>query len=114
MGIIHSEPLYVVSLDPGNNRVIVGVKNDLRSQDCLVNNINWITLNKPTGPMHLQIKIHSAHQSAEAEVFPQENGSARVIFNMPQVAVTPGQSAVFYDNELVIGGGIIDFIADNA
>lgn len=110
LGIAHREPLYVVSLNSKCNEVIVGKKSDLQNQACLVGEPNWVALEKPVGSMRLQVKIRSTHQGAEAEVTPLENGQVKITFIVPQVSITPGQSAVFYDGDLLVGGGTIESI----
>lgn len=99
------EPIYVIGLDSCHNRVIVGGKNDLFSKEIIVENINWVSI-PPTENFKAQVKIRAQHKPAEAEIFVKDN-SAKVVFKEPQMAVTPGQSAVFYNGEILLAGGVI-------
>ncbi|MFA6584208.1 MAG: tRNA 2-thiouridine(34) synthase MnmA [Elusimicrobiaceae bacterium] len=101
------EPLYVARLDAKNNRVIVGPKSDLYSAECAVENVVWPEGKAPGSSVRVLVKIRQAHIPAEAEVFPAGSNAARVVFKNPQMSVTPGQSAVFYQGDTVLGGGII-------
>lgn len=100
------KPLYVVDIDPDTSRVIVGGEEDLICEEFEVDRTNW---HVPEGevPASLTVKIRYAHPGAEAMVQPLENHRARVRLATPQRAVTPGQAAVFYDGDRVIGGGWI-------
>jgi len=99
-------PMYVVDIDPVNSRVILGYDEDLICDSFEVDNVNW-TSRVPTGPEHVSVKIRYAHPGTEAIVTPLDGLRARVDLPIPQRAVTPGQAAVFYDGDLVVGGGWI-------
>jgi tRNA-specific 2-thiouridylase len=107
LGIAAGRPVYVVSLDRANNRLIVGVDADLRSSDCEVRDVNWIPFEIPDGPVEATVRIRNRHDPAAAEIIPLDAASARVTFREPQRAITPGQAAVFYSGEKVLGGGWI-------
>lgn len=98
-------PLYVIDIDPDSNNVIVGEAEDLVTEEFEINNTLWHE--NPTEPFKAVVKIRYAHPGAAATVYPQENGIARVRFEVPQSAITPGQAAVFYDGDRVLGGGWI-------
>ncbi len=107
LGIAAGEPLYVISLDPPGNRVIVGEDAALRRTACEAQHVNWIACETPRQPLRAEVKIRHKHASAPATIEPLDAAAARVTFDSPQRAVTPGQAAVFYSNEVLIGGGWI-------
>ena len=101
-----SEPYYVVALDAGHNRLKVGFKKDLLSLECNVVDINWIN-QKPDAPVKLLTRVRYRHRETAATLFPTSGKTALVKFEKPESAITPGQSAVFYQGEEVLGGGRI-------
>jgi len=107
LGVAAGRPLYVVELDRALNRVVVGDDVDLRSDLCEVNRINWISFARLEAPVRATVKIRHRHDPAEAIVEPIDKTSARVKFDVPQRAITPGQAAVFYSGDAVLGGGWI-------
>jgi tRNA-specific 2-thiouridylase len=102
----HSEPYYVVSMDPGQNLLTVGFKKDLLSFECRVNDINWIH-QKPSSPISVRTRVRYRHNAAASTIFPVDEKTARVRFEKAQSAITPGQCAVFYQDDEVLGGGWI-------
>jgi tRNA-uridine 2-sulfurtransferase len=108
LGVSVGHPLYVLSLDRTNSRVVVGEPNELLSSSCEVRDVNWISIAKLDGPVRAEVKIRNRHAAAQATVEPTENPNrARVTFDDPQRAITPGQGAVFYVGDVVLGGGWI-------
>ena len=107
LGIASGRPLYVVKIDAATNRIIVGDREDLLSQGLIAKDINLIALDKIERPYRAKVKIRLNSRAVDATVFPYENGKLKVLFNKPQMSVTPGQHAVFYDKDIVIGGGVI-------
>jgi tRNA-specific 2-thiouridylase len=107
LGFAAGKPLYVLSIDPQNNRVVVGQDDILRKTICEVEEINWISCEQPATEFRAFVKIRHKHEPAFATVEPLEAGCARVTFDSPQRAVTPGQAAVFYDGDRVLAGGWI-------
>lgn len=105
-----AEPYYVVRIDRRRNRLVVGFKNDLLTGGCRVEEINWIAL-PPLAPRRANARLRYRHQGSAATLSPIDTGTAAVTFDTPQRAVTPGQGAVFYSGEEVLGGG---WIADPA
>jgi len=99
--------MYVVALDLPNKRLLVGEDQELRGQTCEVRNVNWIPLAAPDGPLRAQVRIRNRHEPAEAEITALGGRGARIVFREPQRAITPGQAAVFYSGDLVLGGGWI-------
>jgi len=107
LGFAAGKPLYVLSIDPENNRVVVGDDESLRTTSFEVGGTNWISIAAPTAPRKAQVKIRHKHEPAAAIIEAAGKDSARITFEIPQRAVTPGQAAVFYDGDLVLGGGWI-------
>jgi len=107
LGVAVGRPVYVVALDRTNNRLVVGEDNDLRAASCEVRNVNWIPFTAPNRPVRARVRIRNRHEPAEAEITALDETIARVTFLEPQRAITPGQAAVFYAGELVLGGGWI-------
>jgi len=100
-------PVYVLALDAADRRVIVGPKSSLERTTLTASGVNWI-LDAPATPRHVTAQIRHRHQPAHATVRALEPDRAEVVFDSPQVAVTPGQAVVFYDGDMVVGGGWID------
>jgi tRNA-specific 2-thiouridylase len=107
LGVAAGRPLYVVAVDRAANRVIVGSDDELRTPACEVRDVNWIAVAEPAQPLRATVKIRNRHVPAAATVEPLDAGRARVKFEVPQRAVTPGQAAVFYSGDVVLGGGWI-------
>ena len=101
-----AEPYYVIRLDIERNRLTVGTKTDLLSSECKVVEINWIG-KKPTLPLDVNPRVRYRSKESPSMVFPQGKSSAIVRFKNPQTAVTPGQGAVFYRGDEILGGGWI-------
>ncbi len=107
LGIPASEPLYVVGLDAKSNQVIVGTDQDLWAKSLTVSSFNWLTGKEPSLPGVFNVKIRYRHQGAEARLEKNDDGY-HLFFIEPQRAITPGQFAVLYDGEVVVGGGEIE------
>jgi tRNA-specific 2-thiouridylase len=107
LGISEGRPMYVVALDRAKNRLIVGDDCELRSTTCEVRDVNWIPYAVPDGTVNARVRIRNRHEPADAEITPLDATTARIAFREPQRAVTPGQAAVFYCGEQVLGGGWI-------
>jgi tRNA-specific 2-thiouridylase len=106
LGIAAPEPLYVIATDPETQRVVVGNNDDLLRQSFYVKDVNWISIPEPSAPIRAQVKIRNKHAGAAATLTASA-GRVEVIFDEAQRAVTPGQGAVFYQDDLVLGGGWI-------
>lgn len=102
-----SEPLYVVDLDPLRNRVIVGKPDDLGCHRFRIERCNWIAYETPPPLLEVVAKIRFNHPGTRAAVKPGAHATAEVELEMPQRAVTPGQACVFYQDNVVVGGGWI-------
>jgi len=107
LGFSAGKPLYVLSIDRENNRIVVGDDGSLRTTSFEVNGVNWLSVASPGEPVRAQVKIRHKHEPASAMVEPLSDSQARVIFDTPQRAITPGQGAVFYDGHRVLGGAWI-------
>lgn len=108
LGIAAAEPLYVVKLDPAMNRVIVGNRDSGTRSECTVGRMNWSGIPEPQTPIQTEVQIRYRSRPAKVSVIPLEEGRVKLMFDEPQFGVTPGQAAVFYDGEVVLGGGIIE------
>jgi tRNA-uridine 2-sulfurtransferase len=107
LGFATGKPVYVLAIDPEKNRVIVGEDDALRSTVLEVENVNWVSVEEPQTKLRAQVKIRHKHEPAAATVEALPGGRARVVFDLPQRAITPGQAAVIYDADLVLAGGWI-------
>jgi tRNA-specific 2-thiouridylase len=109
LGVATGEPLYVIATQPDRRRVVVGRSEDLLRSSFTVSQVNWFPWEHPTSPVKAQVKIRNKHEAAPATLAPSADRSlVAVSFDQPQRAVTPGQAAVFYDGDLVLGGGWIE------
>ncbi|MAD17697.1 MAG: tRNA 2-thiouridine(34) synthase MnmA [Alteromonadaceae bacterium] len=105
------EPWYVVDKDMARNVLIVGQGADhprLYSNGLIANQLHWVDRKGPTSPMKCSVKTRYRQEDIACTLTPESDGNMRVMFDEPQKAVTPGQSAVFYLNEVCLGGGIIE------
>lgn len=107
LGIATGRPLYVIELDPETNRVIVGDDALLEKDAFSIDRCNWIPFDEPTGPIEVLAKIRYNHPGVPATITPGDDQTAHVRLHTPQRAITPGQACVFYQDELVLGGGWI-------
>ena len=107
LGVPDATPYYVVALDPVKNEVVVGKKEDLYRSELSVKNVNWTASREPELPQNFSTRIRYRHAGAPARIMPAVNGVYKVCFQEPQLAVTPGQFAVFYNDNEVLGGGEI-------
>jgi tRNA-specific 2-thiouridylase len=107
LGFAAGRPFYVLSIDTVNNRVVVGEDELLRKTICEVEGLNWISVPPPEASLRASVKIRHKHEPAPATVEPLGANRARVTFDTPQRAITPGQAAVFYDGDRVLGGAWI-------
>ncbi|MCR5581310.1 MAG: tRNA 2-thiouridine(34) synthase MnmA [Pseudobutyrivibrio sp.] len=107
LGISAAYPLYVVRLDVPGNRVVLGKNEDLFSRDVLVENINWIDTTDTRDEFKCKAKVRYRMIEQPCTVKRIDKTTAQVVFDEPQRAITPGQAAVFYDGDVVLGGGTI-------
>ncbi len=107
LGIAHSQPLYVVGIQAESGRVVVGERSLIHRSRCRVLRPNWVSIPAPSEPLRAGVKIRSRHPEAPATIAPWADGVLEIAFDQPQPSVTPGQAAVFYDGDKVLGGGWI-------
>jgi len=107
LGVATGEKLYVLRIDPSSRRVVAGKARELYLEACTVERTRWIPFERPGGPIRATVRIRSGHPGVGASVTDRGDGTASIAFDEPQRAVTPGQAAVFYDGDLVLGGGWI-------
>jgi len=107
IGVAGREPLYVTALDAATNRVVVGGANALAAESARLEGVSWIAGCAPDAPLEARVRIRHRHEGAPARVEPTLGGGARVAFHEPVRALAPGQAAVFYAGDRVLGGGWI-------
>jgi tRNA-specific 2-thiouridylase len=108
LGIATGQPLYVLQLDPTRNALVVGGTEGLARRELTGRNVHWIAGEPPAGPLRVGARIRYKAVEAPAEVTPLPGRRARVVFDRPQRAVTPGQAIVFYDGQVCLGSGMIE------
>lgn len=114
LGVAAGQPLYVTQVQPEQNVLKVGSRQEAMSETCMVERLNWLRP-PPAQAIHTTVQIRHRHPPVAATVEPLGGARARIVLREPQFAVTPGQAAVFYDGETVLGGGWIcrDAVADD-
>lgn len=112
MGIAAPRPLYVIRVDVERNTIVAGPSEALYGRSLDATGMNWIAIDRLTGPLNVRARIRYKHAEAPARVEPAGPDRVRVEFEKPQRAIAPGQSVVFYDGDIVVGGGTIDRASD--
>jgi tRNA-uridine 2-sulfurtransferase len=112
LGLATGRALYVVDLDPARDAVTVGEAADLDCDRLVATSVNFIACAPPIAPLRVAAKIRHSHRPAAATVRALDGSRAEVVFDAPQRAVSPGQSVVFYDGDVVVGGGVISRSGD--
>jgi tRNA-specific 2-thiouridylase len=107
LGVAAGERLYVVRLETDTNRVVLGRQKELETGQMLVRDVNWIAIQELTAPLPVSVKVRYRSPFVPAVIQPAEQGIIRVLFDRPVPGVCPGQAAVFYQDQKVVGGGII-------
>jgi tRNA-specific 2-thiouridylase len=107
LGFTAGKPIYVLAIDPEQNRIVVGEDDALRSASLELEAVNWISIEEPAAPIRAQVKIRHKHEPALATVEALPGNRARITFDQPQRAITPGQAAVIYHGDVVLAGGWI-------
>jgi len=113
LGIALGRPVYVTRIEAGANRIVIGDKQHLNSAGLVAGQVNWIAIEGLNQPMHVEAQIRYNDPGKAATIVPLEHGRTQVIFDTFHSAVTPGQSVVFFQNDVVIGGGIIESSLNN-
>jgi tRNA-specific 2-thiouridylase len=107
LGIAADRPLYVIKIDAQNNQIVVSDKENLIAKGLIADEINLIAINELDQPRQLKVKIRLNQAAVDATVFPYQKGKIKILFDEPQRSVCPGQHAVLYSEDIVIGGGVI-------
>lgn len=108
LGIASQQPLYVMKIDAANNRIVVSGRENILSKGLIATDVNLIAVDTLEKPYRVKAKIRLQHEGAHGTLFPWEKNKVKIIFDAPQMAVSPGQSAVLYTGDIVFGGGIIE------
>ena len=107
LGIAYEKPLYVVQIERAKNQIIVGEADKLESLEFVAKGVNWVAFDEPSAPVRADVKVRYRHEPSPATIHALPDGRARIVFDEPQRAITPGQATIFYDGEEVVGGGWI-------
>lgn len=107
LGVAWHEPLHVVRLDGAMNHVVVAPRSEAMDRDCAVAAINWVSIPPATAPMPVQVQVRYRSEPVAAQLVPSGATRARLVFETPQFSITPGQAAVFYAEDVLLGGGLI-------
>ena len=110
LGIANEKPLYVVQIERARNQIIVGEENELEQSEFVAKGVNWVAYDTPTEAVRALVKIRYRHDPSPATIHALPDAHARIVFDEPQRAITPGQATIFYDTETseeVVGGGWI-------
>ena len=107
LGVATGSPLYVIQIKGDTRQVVVGAQEDLYSKTLRAHRVNLISVESIAEPMNVEVKVRHRHQAAAAMIEEIAGGDVQITFETPQRAVTPGQAAVFYQDEVVVGGGWI-------
>jgi tRNA-specific 2-thiouridylase len=111
LGIAHEKPLYVVQIERARNQIIVGEADELETTEFTAKGVNWVAFDEPAEPVRSVVKVRYRHEPAAATIHAMPGEKARVCFDEPQRAITPGQATIFYDidgGDEVVGGGWIE------
>jgi tRNA-specific 2-thiouridylase len=107
LGIAHEKPLYVVQIERAKNQIIAGEAEELDCLEFTAKGLNWVAFDAPEEPVRASVKVRYRHEPTPATVYALPEGRARIVFDEPQRAITPGQATIFYNGEEVVGGGWI-------
>lgn len=107
LGISAGRPIFVTKIDAENNTVTVGDEQDLRETTAVAEDFNWISGEIPKAPLRCKVKTRYRQKEQPATVTPNGDGTVTIVFDEPVRAITPGQAAVAYDGDTVLGGGVI-------
>ncbi|NET52624.1 MAG: tRNA 2-thiouridine(34) synthase MnmA, partial [Merismopedia sp. SIO2A8] len=115
LGIAAPHPLYVLDIDVGRNQVVVGDRQSAFYPTCTAHRVNWVSMNPPASPIQADVQIRYRSPAAPATIIPLDAEANRVNiqFDDPQFSITPGQAAVWYRNDVLLGGGLIEPLEKN-
>jgi tRNA-specific 2-thiouridylase len=108
LGIAAGERLYVTALDASANQVVVGNRQHATSTECTASGFNWVSMPEPSAPLRAQVQVRSRMAPAPVTAVPLGEGRMRLLFDEPEFSITPGQAAVLYDGDCLLGGGTIE------
>ncbi len=108
IGVAADRPLYVIGIDAVKNQVIVGDRTDAQTTEFTVQRVNWVSISEPTMPIHAEVQIRYRSQPVGATIVPLSDDRVKVVFDEPEFSVTPGQAAVWYHGDVLLGGGVIE------
>ncbi|MEM1369078.1 MAG: tRNA 2-thiouridine(34) synthase MnmA [Cyanobacteria bacterium P01_H01_bin.15] len=108
LGIAAAEPLYVVKLDAAMNRVVVGSRTEGGRAECTLERVNWVSIAQPEVPIQAQVQPRYRSKPINATILPLPDSRVKVLFEDSQFGITPGQATVFYHDETLLGGGLIE------
>jgi tRNA-specific 2-thiouridylase len=116
LGIAAAQPLYVIALDAGRNRVVVGDRDQAQRAECMIRQVNWVSMTEPTTPIRAEVQIRYRSRPVPVTVIPLASNSGsgsqvKLVFDQPQFGITPGQAAVWYNGDILLGGGVIEKFA---
>ena len=107
LGIAKGLPLYVTQINKNDNSIVLGEKKDLLNDELLADKLNWISIDNLEVEMKVKARIRYRHRETEAKISPYKENTVLVRFKEPQSAITPGQAVVFYQDNVLVGGGTI-------
>jgi tRNA-specific 2-thiouridylase len=108
IGIAAERPLYVIGIDAAKNRVIVGDREAAETSEFTVQRVNWVSITAPAAPIHAEVQVRYRSQPVGATIIPLPDERVKVVFDEPQFSITPGQAAVWYQADRLLGGGVIE------
>ncbi len=118
LGVAWKEPLHVIELQPSMNRVVVATRAEAGTKKCYVGEINWISIDEPKSPIMVDVQVRYRSKPVQATIVPLKQSNkaniassskrCKLIFQEEQFSISPGQAAVFYLGEIVLGGGLIE------
>ena len=100
--------MYVIGLDVAKNRVIVGDRDSAGKANCTVKKVNWVSISAPPTAIEAEVQIRYRTTPVKAKIIPLPDNCVQINFDEPQFGVTPGQAAVWYNDDILLGGGIIE------
>ena len=113
LGLALPQPMYVCEKRTDTNEVVLCTDDELFSRELIADDFNWIAFERPDEPFRAKAKIRYSQSEQPSTVTPLDGGKVKVVFDEPQRAITPGQAAVLYDGEAVLGGGVIEPFSEN-
>jgi len=108
LGIANEKPLYVLQIERAKNQIIVGEVDELESTEFFAKGVNWVAFDLRREPVRADVKVRYRHEPAPATIYALPGARARIVFDEPQRAITPGQATIFYNGDEVVGGGWIE------